>query len=74
MRYDTDYEKELFDALPLTGPQLQQACIKYKGSYYFWTGKCIHLSTQTWPDIGYSTQKLSEFNNNPTEIAFESVV
>ena len=74
MRYDTDYEKELFDALPLTGPQLQLACIKYKGSYRFWTGKFIHLSTQTRPDIGYSTQKLSEFNNNPTEIAFESVV
>ena len=74
MRYDSDYEKELYDALPLTPTQLQQACIKYKGGYRFWTGKFVHLSTQTRPDICYSTQKLSEYNNNPTEVAFESIV
>ena len=28
MRYDSDYERELFDALPLTPKQLQFACIK----------------------------------------------
>ena len=74
MRYDSDYEKELVDAIPLDPKQLQLACIKYKGSYRFWTGKFIHLSTQTRPDISYSTQRLSEYNNAPTELSFESVV
>ena len=74
MRYDSDYERELFDALPLSPAQLQLACIKYKGSYRFWTGKFIHLCTQTRPDISYSTQKLSEYNHAPTTVAFESLV
>ena len=74
MRYDNDYEKDLIDALPLSPSQLQYACIKYKGSFRFWTGKFIHLSTQTRPDIGYATQRLSEHNNAPKEISFESVV
>jgi hypothetical protein len=74
MRYDSDYEKELHDALPLNPTQLKQACIKYKGGFRFWTGKFIHLSTQTRPDICYATQKLSEYNNNPTDVAFESII
>ena len=74
MRYDSDFERELHDALPLTPSQLIDACIKYKGSYRFWTGKCIHLSTQTRADIAYSTQKLSEYNHAPTTVAFESLV
>ena len=74
MCYDSDYEKELHDALPLSPTQLQQACIKYKGGFRFWTGKFIHLSTQTRPDICYATQKLSEYNNNPTKVVFESII
>ena len=74
MRYDSDFEKDLVNALPLSPTQLQIVCIKYKGSYRFWTGKFIHLCTQTRPDISYATQRLSEFNNSPTELAFECIV
>ena len=74
MRYDSDYERDLHDALPLSPSQLKIAIVKYKGGYRFWTGKFIHLCTQTRPDICYATQKLSEYNNSPTEVAFESIV
>jgi hypothetical protein len=74
MRYDNDFEKDLLDALPLSPNQLQAACIKYKGSFRFWTGKFMHLCTQTRPDISYATQRLSEYNNAPTEISFECIV
>ena len=74
MRYDSDFEKDLVNAIPLNPKQLQCACIKYKGGFRFWTGKFIHLCTQTRPDISYATQRLSENNNAPTELAFECVV
>ena len=33
MRYDTDYEKELFAAIPLPPEEMKRFVIKYKGGY-----------------------------------------
>lgn len=74
MRYDSDYEKDMFHALPLTEKEMQQACIDYRGSYRFWTGKFVFLSEQTRVDISYATRRLSEYNNSPTIVMFESIV
>ena len=74
MRYDNEYEKEIYDALPLPPPSLQKFAIKYKGAYRFWIGKFMFLSTQTRFDIGFAVQRLSEFNTAPTQIGFESIV
>ena len=32
------------------------------------------MCTKTAPDISYATQKLPEYNNNPTEVALELIV
>ena len=74
MRYDSAYENELFEALPLSEIELKECCIQYKGGYRFWTGKLTFLSCQTRTDIAFSTQRLSEYNHAPTRIAFESIV
>ena len=74
MRYDSEFERELFDALPLPPKALQYNVIKYKGAYRFWIGKLMFLSTQTRFDIGFAVQKLSEYNTGPTQPAFESIV
>ena len=74
MRDDNDYEKELADAYPLNDEELKQAITTYKGSYRFWTGKLIFLNTQTRPDLSYTNQRLSEYNAQPTQVAFTSIV
>ena len=74
MRYDTEYEKELYDALPLPPKALQLYSTKYKGAFRFWIGKFMFLCTQTRFDIGFAVQRLSEFNSGPTQPAFESIV
>ena len=74
MRYDSEFEKDMFHALPLTEKELEQACITYKGGYRFWTGKFVFLSSQTRTDICYATRRLSEYNNFPTIVMFEAIV
>ena len=74
MRYDSDFEKELYNALPLPPTALKHYTIKYKGAFRYWIGKLMFLSTQTRFDIGFAVQRLSEYNNGPTQPAFESVV
>ena len=74
MRYDNEYEKELYDAIPLLPSELEKATIKYKGAYRFWIGKFMYLTTQTRFEIGFAVQRLSEYNNAPTIIGFESII
>ena len=74
MRYDSAYENELFQAIPLSESELLTCCIEYKGGYRFWTGKLTFLGSQTRTDIAFATQRLSEYNHAPTRIAFESIV
>ena len=74
MRYDSSFEKELFEAIPLTDVELTACCIEFKGGYRFWTGKLTFLGSQTRTDITFATQRLSEYNNAPTRIAFESII
>ena len=74
MRYDTDFEKEMYDALPLPPRALQLYSTKYKGAFRFWIGKLMFLCTQTRFDIGFAVQRLSEFNSGPTQPAFEGIV
>jgi hypothetical protein len=73
MRYDSDFEHELYNAAPLLGSALQDATIKYKGSYRHWTGKFMYLGVQTRPDILFATQRLSEYNHSPTTVTFEAI-
>ena len=74
MRYDTDFERELYEAFPLPPSALQQFAIKYKGGYRFWIGKLMFLCTQTRFEIGFAVQRLSEYNCGPTQPAFEAIV
>ena len=74
LRYDTDFEKELYDSLPLLPEELKNASIKFKGPYRFWIGKLLFLSVQTRFDIGFSVQRLSEYNVSPTLKAFEGII
>ena len=74
MRYDNDFEKELFDSIPLSTPELETASIKYKGAYRFWIGKFMYMTTQTRFELGFAVQRLSEYNNSPSLIGFESIV
>ena len=64
----------MYDALPLLSKGLKEATIKFKGPYRFWIGKLMFLSVQTCFDIGFSVQRLSEYNVNPTWKAFEAMV
>jgi hypothetical protein len=74
MRYDTEWERELYHSLPLDASAYKRACVQYKGSFRFWTGKFMFLCTQTRSDIIFATQRLSEYNNAPTSAAFEGIV
>jgi hypothetical protein len=73
MRYDTEYEKELFDAIPLTKEELVTYAIQYKGGYRHHTGNFNFAATITRPDIKYATQRLSEYNHAPSDLSFQSV-
>ena len=73
MRADAAFEKELYDAIPLTAEELKDHCIKYRGGYRHHIGKLQHAANQTRMDIMLSTQRLAEFSNQPTTIAFESI-
>ena len=74
LRYDKEFEKELRDSLPIQANEMQKIIIKYKGPYRFWIGKLLYLAVQTRFEIAFSVQSLSEYNNSPTEKAFEAIV
>jgi hypothetical protein len=63
MQHDTEFKKEIHDAIPLSFSELEEYSLEYKGSYQFWTGN-------TRFDIMYATQCLAEFNNGPTDVTF----
>ena len=74
LQYNKEFERDLRDSLPIQGDQLVKASMQYKGPYRFWTGKLLFLAVQTRFDIGFSVQRLSEYNNAPTIVAFEGIV
>jgi hypothetical protein len=73
MRHDTEFEREMHDAIPLSPSELKQYALEYKGSYRFWTGKFNFAACITRFDIMYATQRLAEFNNNPTDLTFRCI-
>lgn len=73
MRYDNLYEKDLFESKPLSPIELKEYSLKYGGGYRYHTGKFNFASCQTRGDITYATQRLSEYNNAPTAVAFQGV-
>ena len=73
MRSDSAYEKELFESPPLVGNELVQSAIEYKGSYRYHTGKFQYAVTYTRFDLGFSLQRLAEYNNAPTAASFEGI-
>lgn len=72
-RYDASYEKEVFEATPLSPEELERFALEYKGNYRFHTGKFTFAACQTRGDILYATQRASEHNSAPTKIGFESI-
>ena len=73
MRYDNTYERDLFESKPLSPDELKEYSIKYGGGYRYHTGKFNFASCQTRGDISYPTQRLSEYNNAPTTVAFQGI-
>ena len=71
MRYDNAYERELFEAQPLSKQEL--TVLDYNGTYMHHTGTLGIAANITCWDIKYLVQRLAEFNNNPTSIAFKSI-
>jgi hypothetical protein len=74
MRSENDLEQDFHDALPLTQAELKEYAIKHRGSYRFWIGKAMFAACITRYDILYATQRLSEFNNHPTAVAYQEFV
>lgn len=73
LRADAAFERELYEAIPLTQEELKHYCIQYKGGFRHHIGKLQHAANQTRLDIMLSVQRLAEFSNSPTSIAFECI-
>jgi hypothetical protein len=74
MRSENDLEKDFYDAIPLSQDELKEYAVKHRGSYRFWIGKAMFAGCLTRYDILYATQRLSEFNNHPTAVAYQEFV
>ena len=73
MRSDAKFEKELYDSTPLSPAALREYSIKHKGGFRHHVGKLQHAANYTRMDIMLSTQRLAEFSNKPTHMAFECI-
>ena len=73
MRYDNGYETEIFESTPLTPSELKEYALLYKGTYRYHTGTFGHASNITRWDIKYAVQRLAEYNNAPTDLAFKGI-
>ena len=73
MRSDSAFERELFESPPLSDSELKEYSLNYKGSFRYHTGKFQYAVTFTRFDIGFFLQRLAEYNNQPTAVAFEGI-
>ena len=73
MRYDNNYERELYEAIPLEANELTQYAINYNGTYRYHTGTLGFAANLTRWDIKYAVQRLAEYNNHPTSVSFQSI-
>jgi hypothetical protein len=73
MRYDSNFEKDLYNATPLTDVELKDISLKYRGSYRYHTGCIQYIACQTRYDIGFCANRLAEYNTKPNIVAFESI-
>ena len=53
--------------------QIKEYAIIFKGGYQHYTSKVQYIAIYTWLGIVLSVQHLSELNNSPIEMAFESI-
>jgi hypothetical protein len=72
MRTDSNFEKEMTNAIPLTKSELAELIITHKGGYRYHIGK-FGYCTQTRPDIQFPVQRLAEHSVSPTAIAFTQI-
>ena len=63
---DNKFEYELYQSLPMTPEELEEAEKKYKGKYNKWTGALQHISVWSREDISHSVMRLSGYNAAPT--------
>ena len=73
IRSDSAFERELFESAPLSDEELKEYSLQYQGSYRYHTGKLQYAVTYTQFDLGFSLQRLAEYNNQPTAVAFECI-
>ena len=73
MRSDSQFERELFESQPLPPDKLREHALQYNGSFRYHTGKFQFAVTWTRFDMGFSLQRLAEYNNAPTSLAFEAI-
>ena len=73
LRSDSTFEKDLYEATPLSETELVEYARCYRGGYRHHLGKLQHAANQTRFDIILSTQRLAEFSVQPTAIAFDCI-
>ncbi len=72
MRTDSQFEKEMNMATPLSDSDLVQQIVKHKGSPRFHFGK-FQYATGTRPDIQFAVHRMSEHAHNPTLALFSCI-
>ena len=72
-RTDSSYEKELLDALPLTGHALQKAEMEYHGKCVHTLGRIQHIGLMSRIDLCYATYRLATQTVAPTLPEFQGI-
>jgi hypothetical protein len=72
MRTDSQFEKELHMATPLSESELVAQILKHKGSPRFHFGK-FQYATGTRPDIQFAVHRMSEYAHQPSLALFACI-
>ncbi|GFH58223.1 hypothetical protein CTEN210_14699 [Chaetoceros tenuissimus] len=73
MRDDTEYQKQLEDAEPLTPHELETLQESLGFTYRQGIGELIYALVTCRPDISYAITKLSQYSDKPAAIHFEAL-
>jgi hypothetical protein len=73
MRTDSQFEKEMQEAVPLQGQDLIDAVTQYKGGLRFHIGKLGWAGEGTRPDIVFAVHRIAETSASPTLLSFACI-